>query len=377
MKKGIIRKGAFLLLTLIILFSISSCAAKVKPEKQDEQQESETSLETNSKSDNSSQTDSSRTDSSRTDISQTDSSQTDSSRTEDPSESQARESGTTTTKSQVKESGTTTKPDLQNELPESTASSDEQQEVTFALLQPGIIYEDELVKISVDGLEIAQGYGYSEILFSYENKSDLTLNFSDDYIIVNGIVLNLSVFGGIVDPHTTNQASLELTTYELEKAQITDISSVEIEMTLVNDETWEDLYVLPRLTVPFKEDDRNIQPQKEERVLADNEEVRITLIKTVQNEDGIKCTMFVENKSSEEISASVSDFILNGVEIGGYGFYADIPVSCKGILEIYLSSIQLKANYNIDTLKDFSVTVNLISDSRSDYTFINDLPVYP
>ncbi|HHT24697.1 MAG TPA: hypothetical protein GXZ76_04140 [Clostridiaceae bacterium] len=340
MKKVIIRKGAFLLLALIILFSISACADKAKPEKQNKPQESESTREGKVKPDTSSQK-------------------------RDPSESQ------------VQESVTTTKPDSQDVSSESTANSDGQKEVTFARLQPGIIYEDEMVKISVDGVETVQGYGDSKILFSYENKSDLTLNFSDDYVIVNGIVLNLNIFGSILDPRTTNQASLDLTTYELEKAQITHVSSVEIEMTLVNNETWEDLYALPRLTVPFKEDAGSILPQKEERVLADNEAVRITLIKTVQDEDGILCHMFVENKGSEEINASVSDFVLNGVEIGGYGFYADIPVGCKGILEIYLSSIQLKDNYHIDTMKDFSVTVELASDSQSDYKFIDDLPVYP
>ncbi|NLM19398.1 MAG: hypothetical protein GX217_05180 [Clostridiaceae bacterium] len=358
MKKVIIRKGAFLLLALIILFSISACVDKSKPEKQDKSLASKVALETKGKSDNNPQN-------------------------QDPSESQVQESGATTTKqdpseSQVQESGTTmTKPDAKDEPLEFAVNSDEEQGITFARLQPGIIYEDEMAKISVDGMETVQGYGYPKILFSLENKSDLTLNFSDDYVIVNGIVLNLNISDSIVDPRTTNQAILELTTYELEKAQITHISSVKIEMTLVDNETWEDIYPLPRLTVSFKEDEGTIKPQKEERVLADNEEVRITLIKTVQIEDGIICDMFVENKGSEEISASVSDFVLNGVEIGGYGFYADIPVDCKGILEIYLSSIQLKDNYHIDTMKDFSVTVELTSDSKPDYTFIDDLPVYP
>ena len=183
--------------------------------------------------------------------------------------------------------------------------------VTIAEVQPGVLYEDDMVKISVDGMEMVNGY--PEILFTFENKGDLNLRFSDDDVIVNGIILptGIDAFPG---PYSTEQARMIFNEYaELDKAKITHISSIEIDMTLVNDITWEELYSFPRMTVQMK-DAAGAPVQADGKLLVDNEETRITLIEAAQLEETIECYLLVENKGPEEFIILTTGFVINGLK---------------------------------------------------------------
>lgn len=325
MKKTVFRKGIFILMALAIL--LSSCAEKAKPKIAETSKESVTLPEKQT-----------------TAILTT----AESAEPQLPSESQ----------------------------PQGTDAADsEQSDLTIANVQPGILYEDETVKITVDGMETVMDY--PEILFTFENKSDKVIRFLCDYVIVNGIVQPTRV-GAITKAHGIEQDRIAFNEYgELDKIKVNHIFSVEIDMTIVDDASWEELYTLPRMTVPMKQEEVNIPPQNEGRLLADNEETRITLIDIAQPEDYITGHLLIENKGNEEITATTEKIVINGFERTDDMFYVDIPVGCKGVLEINLLTLQLTARHGIESLKDLSVSIGLSSSSRWDFMLIEDLPLYP
>jgi hypothetical protein len=101
------------------------------------------------------------------------------------------------------------------------------------------------------------------------------------------------------------------------------------------------------------------------------------LIEATQQEETVECRLLVENKGLEKFMVSTTGFIINGIEVPDSAYYADVPSGCKAPLNISILTSVLSDFYGIDTLKEMSVSVNLFSDSRGEYMYIDDMKVFP
>lgn len=184
-------------------------------------------------------------------------------------------------------------------------------------ITPTELYNDGQIQVTAD----AAGSYYGEYALSVlaQNDSDRDVIVSTDLLSVNGYMVDCNLYAD-VPAGESQQAFLQLDSYALESAGITDIGQIAFYLDIYDSQTYEDIAATELITLETDIADGFAQPVDDSGwEMHIDDSLRMVYRDAVVSPYG-ECDLqfYLENLSDEQISVSTTLLQVNGQEVPGF-----------------------------------------------------------
>ena len=184
-------------------------------------------------------------------------------------------------------------------------------------ITPMTLYNDGEIQVSVG----SAGTYYGEYALSVmaQNDSDRDVIVSTDLLSVNGYMVDCSLYAD-VPARESQQAFLQLDSYALEPAGITDIAEISFYLDIYDSQTYEDIAVTELITLETDIADGFTQTVDDSGwEMHPDDSLRIVYRgATVSSYGECDLQFYLENRSDEIVSVSTEGIWINGEEVPGF-----------------------------------------------------------
>ena len=203
-------------------------------------------------------------------------------------------------------------------------------------IAPTVLYTDGEVTVSADYAGLY--FDDYTIFLTIDNKSDRDLIINTASVSVNGYMLESGLYQE-VRAGNTDQAFLQLYTYELNKADIDEVAWVEFRLDLFDADSYEDYAITDLITL--KTDamatyEAPIPPSGWE--VYRDEKIAIDLISTGVYYGDCELQLYIENLSGQEVSVYAPTTLVNGQEATG-SLWCSLRPDTRAVSTVYLYSV--------------------------------------
>lgn len=184
-------------------------------------------------------------------------------------------------------------------------------------IAPAELYNDGEIQITVGSA--GEYYGDYAVSVMIQNDSDQDVIVSTDLLSVNGYMVDCSLYADVPEGDS-QQTFLQLDSYALEPAGITDIAEIAFYLDIYDSQTYEDIAVTDLITLETDIADGFVQPVDDsgwEMHVDDN--LRMVCQGAEISPYG-ECDLqfYLENLSDEIVSVSTEGIWINGEEVPGF-----------------------------------------------------------
>ena len=232
-----------------------------------------------------------------------------------------------------------------------------------------VLFDDDVCKVSMKKFSTDDDYYPFTCKVYLENKTDLNLYFSTDYVAVNGYMVDC-YFGETVAGHHKTNAEMYFYADDLEESNITDIGSIAFRMIVRDDDDWSADYLEDQkfVVLPFGAD-VPAQPEQvfddDDIVLVDENGVKMILTGFDTEDDYyFKAFVYCENNTDKDVRFNLdSSSAINGYEISPY-LYEYVPAGMKSNADIHWYWEDLQDN-DIEVIEDLELAISI--EDYNDY----------
>jgi hypothetical protein len=264
------------------------------------------------------------------------------------------------------------KDDAKDNDDELSANDSGNEEMTAVTIEERVIYDQNDVKVTVNGLKYSTSLGVTMELTVQNNRSeDFKITASD--FSVNGLMID-ALFYHDVAAGETAQADLYMTKKTLEISHITVIQTIEFRLRFVEPESYDTLFESNSIRLGTTADPDYQQPINDLGIVAYSDSNIRFIIQDIHEDKELKqqnVLVFIENNSQRTWTLLLDSFKVNGVEIDPV-FSCEIPVGKKAYDFISISMDDL-TEQNITRIDTLEFTLRVIDFDEYSNTYTTEL----
>lgn len=247
---------------------------------------------------------------------------------------------------------------------------------------PGIvsveIYNANDIVITVDGAGLY--YDDYAIAVTIENGSDQDITVSSNLLSVNGYMSTSSSLFEQVEEGQTDQAFLELYSYDLENAGIKQVAQVEFYLDIYDSDEYTDIDQTGLITLQTQVAGDYVQPVDDSGwELYNDGGVRMVVRgDTLSAYGDYTVTLFMENSTDYTVCLSDSRMLINGQETDGL-LWTTMRPHTRAIDRLYFSDLEELGISDISQIEELTVdlTVEYMDDWETVETKTDTLTFTP
>lgn len=184
-----------------------------------------------------------------------------------------------------------------------------------ASVEETVIYDKNDIVVTVKGLEESLFYG-AEFNVLIENNSDVNILVQTRNTSINGFMMD-PLFSCEVAAGKKANDSISFMSSDLEIAGISTIQSLELNLYVVDADTWDEIDESDVILIETDAVDYVQKIDDSGKLAYEDDEIRI-IVKTLESEEsfwGSELYLFIENKSDKNIIVQTRDCSVNGFMI--------------------------------------------------------------
>lgn len=208
--------------------------------------------------------------------------------------------------------------------------------------------DNEQCSIKITGIDPDNMWGYAVKTVLENKSSDKEYMYSVESASVNGVQID-PFFASTVSAGKKSNESVSFSDSSFEGIEIGNFTDIEITFRVYDNDDWMADNVAHETIHIYPNGEENITlysraPQKNDIVIADNENVKVTVIGYEKDDIwGYNVKVFLENKTDQEVMFSIDEASVNGYMADPFYAQSVIPGKCAfGFIE--WDSITLEEN---------------------------------
>ena len=228
-----------------------------------------------------------------------------------------------------------------------------------------VILDKGGIKVTAKSISY-DGWSGPEIKVLIENNSSENVTIQARKFSINGIMID-PTFSANVNAGKKSNDSISIFNSELETANITTIKDIEFGLNVFSSDTWNDILKQDGIKLETNAKDYVQKYNTDGKLVVDQNDIKIYVLKKDDKNSfwGADLYVYIENNSSQDITAQVRDVSINGFMIDPT-FSADVSAGKKAYDTISFFESDLKDN-DITDIKEIELKFNVFNaDSWKD-----------
>lgn len=205
------------------------------------------------------------------------------------------------------------------------------------------------------------GWNGPEIKVLIENNSSENVTIQASKFSINGIMID-PTFSADVNSGKKANDSISISSSELKVANITTIKDIEFGLNVFNADSWNDILKQEGIQLETSAKDYVQKYNTDGKLVVDQNDIKIYVLKKDDKNSfwGADIYVYIENNSSQDITAQVRDVSINGFMIDPT-FSADVSAGKKAYDTITFHESDLKDN-DINDIKEIELKFNVFNE---------------
>lgn len=236
-----------------------------------------------------------------------------------------------------------------------------------ATITETVILDKGGIKVTAKSISY-DGWNGPEIKVLIENNSSENVTIQARKFSINGIMID-PIFSADVNSGKKANDSISISSSELEEANITTIKNIEFDLDVFNAENWNDILKQEGIQLETSAKDYVQKYNTDGKLVVDQNDIKIYVLKKDDKNSfwGADIFVYIENNSSQDITAQVRDVSIDGFMIDPI-FSADVSAGKKAYDTITFYESDLKDNDIID-IKEIELKFNVFNADSWDDIF--------
>lgn len=256
--------------------------------------------------------------------------------------------------------------DVQNVESNKKNESNDSKNLSKANISETVILDKDGIKITAKSISYDSWIG-PEIKVLIENNSSENVTIQARKFSINGIMID-PIFSADVNAGKKANDTISISSSELEAAKITTIKDIEFGLDVFNSDSWNDIFKQEGIKLETNAKDYVQKYNTEGKLVVDQNDIKIYVLKKDDNNSfwGADIYVYIENNSSQDITAQVRDVSINGFMIDPT-FSSDVAAGKKAYDTITFHESDLKNN-DITDIKEIELKFDVFNaDSWNDF----------
>jgi len=228
-----------------------------------------------------------------------------------------------------------------------------------------VILDKGGIKVTAKSISY-DGWSGPEIKVLIENNSSENVTIQARKFSINGIMID-PTFSANVNSGKKANDSISISSNELKAANITTIKKIEFGLNVFNADSWNDILKQEGIQLETSAKDYVQKYNTDGKLVVDQNDIKIYVLKKDDKNSfwGADIFVYIENNSSQDITAQVRDVSIDGFMIDPT-FSADVSAGKKAYDTIMFHESDLKDN-DITDIKEIELKFNVFNaDSWND-----------
>lgn len=222
-----------------------------------------------------------------------------------------------------------------------------------------ILDQDDII-ITLKSLENDSFFGPS-LKILVENNSEKAVTVQTRNSSVNGIMIE-TMFSVDVEPGKKSNDEISFMSYELERAGISTIKTIEFKFNVFDAESWDDVLYSDVIIINTSADESYVQKYDDSgKTVLDEKDFKIVM-KRVETDDsfwGADIYIYIENNSGTDVTIQARDVSINGFMIDPM-FSSDVLAGKKAFDTITFFESDLEEN-EIDSIDEMELSFHVFT----------------